>query len=135
VITRAVLDERVREWGLRDDVVEKDYVLGWLLWGIGANKLLSLQQANVVRVKTARVNGVQRSSDAGTHSLTENFTEWGGRPGWRARAAKRGPGEKSWARPTACSPRSAPEIRRAGRRGTGGSDELARAHLALRGRR
>jgi hypothetical protein len=38
-----------------------------------------------------------------------------------------GPGEKSWARPTACSPRSAPEIRRAGRRGTGGSDELARA--------
>jgi len=28
VITRAVLDERVREWGLRDDVVEKDYVLG-----------------------------------------------------------------------------------------------------------
>jgi predicted nucleotidyltransferase component of viral defense system len=40
VITRAVLDERVREWGLRDDVVEKDYVLGWLLWGIGANKSL-----------------------------------------------------------------------------------------------
>lgn len=28
MITRAVLDERVREWGLRDDVVEKDYVLG-----------------------------------------------------------------------------------------------------------
>ena len=40
MITRAVLDERVREWGLRDDVVEKDYVLGWLLWGIGANKSL-----------------------------------------------------------------------------------------------
>jgi predicted nucleotidyltransferase component of viral defense system len=40
VITRALLDERVREWGLRDDVVEKDYVLGWLLWGIGANKPL-----------------------------------------------------------------------------------------------
>ena len=40
MITRAVLDERVREWGLRDDVVEKDYGLGWLLWGIGSNKLL-----------------------------------------------------------------------------------------------
>lgn len=40
MITRAVLDERVREWGLRDDVVEKDYVLGWLLWGIGSNKSL-----------------------------------------------------------------------------------------------
>jgi predicted nucleotidyltransferase component of viral defense system len=29
------LQERVREWGLREDVVEKDYVLGWLLAGIG----------------------------------------------------------------------------------------------------
>lgn len=40
MITRVVLDERVREWGLRDDVVEKDYVLGWLLWGIGASDSL-----------------------------------------------------------------------------------------------
>lgn len=40
MISRAVLDERVREWGLRDDVVEKDYVLGWLLWGIGASESL-----------------------------------------------------------------------------------------------
>jgi len=35
VIGRADLDDRAREWGLRLDVVEKDYVLGWLLWGIG----------------------------------------------------------------------------------------------------
>lgn len=34
MIRRAAIDERVREWGLREDVVEKDYVLGWLLWGI-----------------------------------------------------------------------------------------------------
>ena len=34
MIGRAAIDERVREWGLREDVVEKDYVLGWLLWGI-----------------------------------------------------------------------------------------------------
>lgn len=36
MISRFDLDERVREWGLRDDVVEKDYVIGWLLWGIGS---------------------------------------------------------------------------------------------------
>jgi len=37
MISRFDLDQRVREWGLRDDVVEKDYVIGWLLWGIGRN--------------------------------------------------------------------------------------------------
>jgi len=25
------------EWGLRDDVIEKDYVIGWILWGIGSD--------------------------------------------------------------------------------------------------
>lgn len=40
MIGRADLDDRVRRWGLRDDVVEKDYVLGWMLWGIGADPLL-----------------------------------------------------------------------------------------------
>jgi len=28
--------EKAHEWGLREDVVEKDYVLGWLLWGISS---------------------------------------------------------------------------------------------------
>jgi len=37
MISRAAVDQRVREWGLRHEVVEKDYVLGWLLWGIGRN--------------------------------------------------------------------------------------------------
>jgi predicted nucleotidyltransferase component of viral defense system len=37
VIGRAAIDERVREWGLREDVVEKDHILGWLLWGIAAD--------------------------------------------------------------------------------------------------
>lgn len=41
MITRADLNQRVREWGLREDVVEKDYVLGWVLWGIGSDRLLS----------------------------------------------------------------------------------------------
>ena len=31
------LRERAREWSLRDDIVEKDYVLGWLLWGIASH--------------------------------------------------------------------------------------------------
>lgn len=31
VIARAELQARVREWGLTEKVVEKDYVLGWLL--------------------------------------------------------------------------------------------------------
>ena len=41
MINRAVIEERVREWGLREDVVEKDYLLGWLLWGIGADEALA----------------------------------------------------------------------------------------------
>ena len=41
MITRLDSEERVREWGLREDVVEKDYVIGWVLWGIGADEALS----------------------------------------------------------------------------------------------
>ncbi len=29
------------EWQLRDDIIEKDYVLGWLLAGIAADPTLS----------------------------------------------------------------------------------------------
>lgn len=41
MITRADINERVREWGLTEEVVEKDYVLGWLLWGIGSDPVLA----------------------------------------------------------------------------------------------
>lgn len=41
MITRGDLDERVREWGLLDTTVEKDFVLGWTLWGIGSDAKLS----------------------------------------------------------------------------------------------
>jgi len=41
VITRADIVERVTEWGLTEEVIEKDYVLGWLLWGIGTDPVLS----------------------------------------------------------------------------------------------
>lgn len=39
------LNERVREWGLREDVVEKDYVIGWVLWGLGSDPGLSTSWA------------------------------------------------------------------------------------------
>jgi predicted nucleotidyltransferase component of viral defense system len=40
MIPRAAVQERAREWGLTEEVVEKDYVLGWLLWGIGSHSAL-----------------------------------------------------------------------------------------------
>ncbi|MHB8717448.1 MAG: nucleotidyl transferase AbiEii/AbiGii toxin family protein [Candidatus Dormibacteria bacterium] len=43
MITRADLVERVREWGLAEQVVEKDYILGWVLWGIGTDATLGHQ--------------------------------------------------------------------------------------------
>ena len=45
MINRLVIEERVREWGLREDIIEKDYVLGWVLWGIGAHPSLSTHWA------------------------------------------------------------------------------------------
>jgi len=41
VITKKEINDLVSSWGLRDDVIEKDYVLGWLLWGIGSDPTLS----------------------------------------------------------------------------------------------
>jgi predicted nucleotidyltransferase component of viral defense system len=40
VISRAAIAARATEWGLTEEVVEKDYVLGWLLWGIGSEPAL-----------------------------------------------------------------------------------------------
>lgn len=45
MISRTDLNERVQEWGIREDIVEKDYVIGWLLWGIGSNPRLSASWA------------------------------------------------------------------------------------------
>jgi hypothetical protein len=41
MISKVALEERVREWSLREDVIEKEYVLGWLLWCIGSDPRLS----------------------------------------------------------------------------------------------
>jgi len=40
VIPRVALQERASEWGMTEEVVEKDYVLGWLLWGVGSSPSL-----------------------------------------------------------------------------------------------
>ncbi len=40
MIARAAIAARATEWGLTEEVVEKDYVLGWLLWGIGSEAAL-----------------------------------------------------------------------------------------------
>ena len=45
MISRAALNERVQEWGLREDIVEKDYVIGWVLWGIGSHARLATSWA------------------------------------------------------------------------------------------
>jgi predicted nucleotidyltransferase component of viral defense system len=43
MISNQELKNLVFEWGIRDDVIEKDYVVGWLLWGIGTDPDLSRQ--------------------------------------------------------------------------------------------
>ena len=40
MITERDLRARVAEWALREDVVERDYVLGWVLAGIGTEPAL-----------------------------------------------------------------------------------------------
>ncbi len=40
MISRPDIVGRVQEWGLAEHVVEKDYVLGWVLWGIGSDATL-----------------------------------------------------------------------------------------------
>lgn len=48
MIGKADIEERAREWSLRDDVVEKDYALGWVLWGIGAVAALGDRWAHLL---------------------------------------------------------------------------------------
>src|SRR5205823_6654516 len=63
VIGRAALNDRVREWGLREDVVEKDYVLGWLLWGIGSEPAVPPTSLNACGVaSTSDGRGATRRS-------------------------------------------------------------------------
>ena len=47
MISRLDLDQRVREWGLSEEVVEKDYVIGWVLWGIGSHETREVPGAHL----------------------------------------------------------------------------------------
>lgn len=40
MIRRIELQEHAAEWGLSEQVVEKDYILSWLLWGIATDPVL-----------------------------------------------------------------------------------------------
>ena len=41
MISAAVLNDKARQWRVREDVVEKDYVIGWALWAIGSEPRLA----------------------------------------------------------------------------------------------
>ena len=45
MISNQEIRNLVTEWGLREDVVEKDYVIGWVLWGMGSDPDLSTHWA------------------------------------------------------------------------------------------
>ena len=41
MISRTALANRATLWELQHHIVERDYVIGWVLWGIGADRHLS----------------------------------------------------------------------------------------------
>ncbi|PIP12565.1 MAG: hypothetical protein COX49_04950 [bacterium (Candidatus Stahlbacteria) CG23_combo_of_CG06-09_8_20_14_all_40_9] len=41
MISHEDIKNLVSEWGLREDIIEKDYVIGWVLWGIGSDPTIS----------------------------------------------------------------------------------------------
>ena len=41
MISKAEIQKISKQWNLEDHVIEKDYVLGWLLWGIAKHPVLS----------------------------------------------------------------------------------------------
>lgn len=45
MITHQEIKNLVTEWGLREDIIEKDYVISWVLWGIGSDPELSARWA------------------------------------------------------------------------------------------
>ena len=42
MITHPEIKNLVTEWGLRESIIEKDYVVSWVLWGIGADPELGV---------------------------------------------------------------------------------------------
>lgn len=42
MITHSEVQKIANQWGLEDHIIEKDYVMGWLLWGISKHPVLSM---------------------------------------------------------------------------------------------
>jgi len=38
MISHEEIKNLVTQWNIREDIVEKDYVISWILWGIGQDK-------------------------------------------------------------------------------------------------
>ena len=45
LIIRTDLNERIKESGIREDAIDKDYVIGWALRGIGSDPRLKTSWA------------------------------------------------------------------------------------------
>jgi len=45
MITHQEIKNLITEWGIRESIIEKDYVIGWILWGIGSDPELSAHWA------------------------------------------------------------------------------------------
>jgi len=45
MISHEDIKNLVSEWSLREDIIEKDYVIGWILWGIGSDPDVGLKWA------------------------------------------------------------------------------------------
>lgn len=37
MITHQEIKNLEIEWGIREDIIEKDFVIGWILWGVGTD--------------------------------------------------------------------------------------------------
>jgi len=65
VIGKQDILERAAEWELRPEVVEKDYVLGWLLAGIASHPETALQWV---------FNGIRHAGRSGFGSVGDSPT-------------------------------------------------------------
>jgi len=45
MITHQEIKNLITEWGIQESIIEKDYVIGWILWGIGSDPELSAHWA------------------------------------------------------------------------------------------
>ena len=57
MIGRAAIVERVSEWGLREEVVEKDYILGWMTPELLRGQPRERHRRPVLRLCHARADG------------------------------------------------------------------------------